>query len=155
MLRRRDGVGRHRRRSAEQGVPVREMVCITGVAPNRLPEPAIITIYDATHESQHRLLELGPAQGRARARCGADARGSGPRRGQVHSRQGEGLRKRAAVANDAFATLAVDGTTGFYRVNQLAGTAIIIDNFSHDSDDVSDPVIDIAIVSVHRFETPQ
>jgi hypothetical protein len=55
------------------------------------------------------------------------------------------LRKGAVVANDAFATLVVGGTTGFYRVNQLAGTAIIIDNFSHDSDDVSDPVIDIAI----------
>jgi hypothetical protein len=55
------------------------------------------------------------------------------------------LRKGAVVANDAFATLVVDGTTGFYRVNQLAGTAIIIDNFSHDRDDVGDPVIDIAI----------
>jgi hypothetical protein len=56
------------------------------------------------------------------------------------------LRKGVAVANNAFATLVVNGTTGFYRVNQLAGTAILIDNFSGDkSDDFSDPVIDIAI----------
>jgi Domain of unknown function (DUF4394) len=56
------------------------------------------------------------------------------------------LRKGVAVGNDAFATLAVDGTTGFYRVNQLAGTAILIGNFSsHKSDDFGDPVIDIAI----------
>jgi hypothetical protein len=58
------------------------------------------------------------------------------------------LRKGVAVANDAFATLAVDGTTGFYRVNQLAGTAIFIGNFSgdnHKTDDFGDPVIDIAI----------
>jgi hypothetical protein len=51
-----------------------------------------------------------------------------------------------AVANKAFATLVVNGTTGFYRVNQLAGTAILIDTFSGDkTDDFSDPVIDIAI----------
>ena len=56
------------------------------------------------------------------------------------------LRKGVAVANNAFATLVVNGTTGFYRVNQLAGTAILIDNFSGGkSDDFSDPVIDIAI----------
>jgi Domain of unknown function (DUF4394) len=56
------------------------------------------------------------------------------------------LRKGVAVANNAFATLVVNGTTGFYRVNQLAGTAILIDNFSGDkTDDFSDPVIDIAI----------
>jgi Domain of unknown function (DUF4394) len=56
------------------------------------------------------------------------------------------LRKGVAVGNDAFATLAVDGTTGFYRVNQLAGTAILIGNFSrHKTDDFGDPVIDIAI----------
>ena len=56
------------------------------------------------------------------------------------------LRKGVAVANNAFATLVVNGTTGFYRVNLLAGTAILIDNFSRDkTDDFSDPVIDIAI----------
>jgi hypothetical protein len=56
------------------------------------------------------------------------------------------LRKGVAVANNAFATLVVGGSTGFYRVNLLAGTAILIDNFSHDkSDDFGDPVIDIAI----------
>jgi hypothetical protein len=56
------------------------------------------------------------------------------------------LRKGVAVANNAFATLVVDGATGFYRVNLLAGTAILIDNFSKDkTDDFSDPVIDIAI----------
>jgi Domain of unknown function (DUF4394) len=56
------------------------------------------------------------------------------------------LREGVAVANNAFATLVVNGTTGFYRVNQLAGTAILIDNFSGDTpDDFSDPVIDIAI----------
>jgi hypothetical protein len=56
------------------------------------------------------------------------------------------LRKGVAVTNNAFATLVVNGTTGFYRVNQLAGTAILIDNFSGDTpDDFSDPVIDIAI----------
>jgi Domain of unknown function (DUF4394) len=55
------------------------------------------------------------------------------------------LRKGVAVTNSAFATLVVNGTTGFYRVNQLAGTAILIDNFSGDTDDFSDPVIDIAI----------
>ncbi|MGH6920636.1 MAG: DUF4394 domain-containing protein [Geminicoccaceae bacterium] len=56
------------------------------------------------------------------------------------------LREGVAVANNAFATLVVAGRTGFYRVNQLAGTAILIDNFSRDkTDDFSDPVIDIAI----------
>ena len=56
------------------------------------------------------------------------------------------LRKDLTVANHAFATLVVNGTTGFYRVNLLAGTAILIDNFSGDkTDDFSDPVIDIAI----------
>lgn len=56
------------------------------------------------------------------------------------------LRKGVAVANDAFATLAVDGTTGFYRVKLLAGTANLIGNFSSDkTDDFGDPVIDIAI----------
>jgi hypothetical protein len=51
-----------------------------------------------------------------------------------------------AVGNDAFATLVVNGTTGFYRVNLLAGTAILIDSFSRDrTDDFSDPVVDIAI----------
>ena len=56
------------------------------------------------------------------------------------------LRKGVAVANNAFATLVVNGTTGFYRVNLLTGTAILIDNFSGDlTDDFSDPVIDIAI----------
>ena len=56
------------------------------------------------------------------------------------------LRKGVAVANNAFATLVVDGTTGFYRINLLAGTATLIDTFSDDkSDDFSDPVIDIAI----------
>ena len=56
------------------------------------------------------------------------------------------LRKGVAVGNNAFATLVVNGTTGFYRINLLAGTAILIDNFSRDkTDDFSDPVIDIAI----------
>ena len=56
------------------------------------------------------------------------------------------LRKGMAVANNAFATLVVRGRTGFYRVNLLAGTATLIDNFSRDkTDDFSDPVIDIAI----------
>jgi hypothetical protein len=56
------------------------------------------------------------------------------------------LRKGVAVGNHAFATLVVNGTTGFYRINLLAGTAILIDNFSRDkSDDFSDPVVDIAI----------
>jgi Domain of unknown function (DUF4394) len=56
------------------------------------------------------------------------------------------LRKGVAVGNNAFATLVVNGTTGFYRVNLLTGTAILIDNFSSDKpDDFSDPVIDIAI----------
>jgi Domain of unknown function (DUF4394) len=56
------------------------------------------------------------------------------------------LRKGMAVANNAFATLVVNGGTGFYRVNQLAGTAILIGNFSRDKrDDFSDPVVDIAI----------
>jgi hypothetical protein len=56
------------------------------------------------------------------------------------------LRKGVAVANNAFATLVVGGRTGFYRVNLLAGTAILIDNFSRDkTDDFSDPVIDIAV----------
>jgi Domain of unknown function (DUF4394) len=52
------------------------------------------------------------------------------------------LRQGVAIANNAFATLVVDGTTGFYRINQLAGTAILIGNFS---DDFDDPVVDIAI----------
>jgi hypothetical protein len=56
------------------------------------------------------------------------------------------LRKGVAVANHAFATLVVGGSTGFYRVNLLAGTAILIDNFSRDkTDDFGNPVIDIAI----------
>ena len=56
------------------------------------------------------------------------------------------LRKGVAVGNNAFATLVVNGTTGFYRINLLAGTAILIDNFSRDkTDDFSDPVVDIAI----------
>jgi hypothetical protein len=56
------------------------------------------------------------------------------------------LRKSVAVGNNAFATLVVNGTTGFYRINLLAGTAILIDNFSRDkTDDFSDPVVDIAI----------
>jgi hypothetical protein len=56
------------------------------------------------------------------------------------------LRKGVAVANNAFATLVVGGSTGFYRVNLLAGTATLIDNFSRGkTDDFSDPVIDIAI----------
>jgi hypothetical protein len=56
------------------------------------------------------------------------------------------LRKGVAVGNNAFATLVVNGTTGFYRVNLLTGTAILIDNFSSDKpDDFSDPVADIAI----------
>jgi hypothetical protein len=56
------------------------------------------------------------------------------------------LRKGVAVANHAFATLVVNGTTGFYRINQLAGTAILIDKFSRGkAGDFSDPVIDIAI----------
>jgi Domain of unknown function (DUF4394) len=56
------------------------------------------------------------------------------------------LRDGVAVANNAFATLVVDGTTGFYRVNLLAGTAILIDTFSGDlTDDFGDPVTDIAI----------
>jgi hypothetical protein len=56
------------------------------------------------------------------------------------------LRKGMAVANNAFATLVVNGRTGFYRVNLLAGTATLIGNFSRDrTDDFSDPVIDIAI----------
>jgi Domain of unknown function (DUF4394) len=56
------------------------------------------------------------------------------------------LRKGVAVVNHAFATLVVTGTTGFYRINQLAGTAVLIDNFSRgETDDFSDPVIDIAI----------
>jgi hypothetical protein len=56
------------------------------------------------------------------------------------------LRKAVAVGNNAFATLVVNGTTGFYRVNLLTGTAILIDNFSRDKpDDFSDPVVDIAI----------
>jgi hypothetical protein len=56
------------------------------------------------------------------------------------------LRKGMAAANNAFATLVVGGRTGFYRVNLLAGTATLIDNFSRDkTDDFSDPVIDIAI----------
>jgi len=56
------------------------------------------------------------------------------------------LRTGVAVANNAFATLVVNGTTGFYRVNLLTGAAILIDNFSRDkTDDFSDPVIDIAI----------
>ena len=51
-----------------------------------------------------------------------------------------------AVGNNAFATLVVNGTTAFYRINLLAGTAILIDNFSRDrTDDFSDPVVDIAI----------
>ena len=40
------------------------------------------------------------------------------------------LRKGVAVDNNAFATLVVDGTTGFYRVNLFTGTATLIDNFS-------------------------
>jgi hypothetical protein len=56
------------------------------------------------------------------------------------------LRRGVAVANNAFATLVVGGSTGFYRVNLLAGTATLIDNFSRGkTDDFSDPVIDIAI----------
>jgi hypothetical protein len=56
------------------------------------------------------------------------------------------LRKGVAVGNNAFATLVVNGTTGFYRINLLTGTAILIDNFSRDkTDDFSDPVVDIAI----------
>jgi hypothetical protein len=52
------------------------------------------------------------------------------------------LRKGVTVTNNAFATLVVGGTTGFYRVNQLTGMAILIGNFS---DDFGDPVIDIAV----------
>jgi Domain of unknown function (DUF4394) len=56
------------------------------------------------------------------------------------------LRKGVAVANNAFATLVVNGATGFYRVNQLTGAAILIGNFGGGkTDDFSDPVIDIAI----------
>ena len=56
------------------------------------------------------------------------------------------LRKGVAVDNNAFATLVVNGTTGFYRVNLFTGSATLIDNFSGDkSDDFTDPVIDIAI----------
>jgi hypothetical protein len=56
------------------------------------------------------------------------------------------LRQGVAVGNNAFATLVVDGTTGFYRINLLAGTAILIGGFSRDKiDDFSDPVVDIAI----------
>ena len=56
------------------------------------------------------------------------------------------LRKGVAVDNNAFATLVVNGTTGFYRVNLFTGSATLIDNFSRDKpDDFSDPVIDIAI----------
>jgi hypothetical protein len=56
------------------------------------------------------------------------------------------LRKGVAVDNNAFATLVVNGTTGFYRVNLFTGSATLIDNFDRDkSDDFSDPVIDIAI----------
>ena len=56
------------------------------------------------------------------------------------------LRKGVAVGNNAFATLVVNGTTAFYRINLLAGTAILIDTFSRDkTDDFSDPVVDIAI----------
>jgi hypothetical protein len=56
------------------------------------------------------------------------------------------LRKGIAVGNQAFATLVVNATTGFYRVNLLTGAATLIDNFSRDKpDDFSDPVIDIAI----------
>jgi hypothetical protein len=56
------------------------------------------------------------------------------------------LRKDVAVANHAFATLVVGGQSGFYRVNLLAGTAVLIGNFSSDrTDDFGDPVIDIAI----------
>ena len=44
------------------------------------------------------------------------------------------------------ATLVVDGRAGFYRVDLLAGTALLIGSFSKDkTDDFSDPVIDIAI----------
>jgi Domain of unknown function (DUF4394) len=56
------------------------------------------------------------------------------------------LRRGMAVANNAFATLVVKGRTSFYRINQLAGTAVLIGNFSRDKrDDFSDPVVDIAI----------
>ena len=56
------------------------------------------------------------------------------------------LRKGVAVGNSAFATLVVNGTTGFYRINLLTGTAVLIDKFSRDKpDDFSDPVVDIAI----------
>jgi Domain of unknown function (DUF4394) len=56
------------------------------------------------------------------------------------------LRKGVAVDNNAFATLVVNATTGFYRVNLFTGSATLIDNFSRDKpDDFSDPVIDIAI----------
>jgi hypothetical protein len=56
------------------------------------------------------------------------------------------LRKGIAVGNHAFATLVVNATTGFYRVNLLTGAATLIDNFSRDkTDDFSDPVVDIAI----------
>jgi hypothetical protein len=55
------------------------------------------------------------------------------------------LRKGMAVANSAFATLVVNGRTGFYRINLLAGTAVLIDNFSRVRDDFTDPVVDIAI----------
>ena len=43
--------------------------------------------------------------------------------------------RKVAVANNAFATLVVDGTTGFYRINLLAGTATLIDTFSDDKSD--------------------
>jgi hypothetical protein len=56
------------------------------------------------------------------------------------------LRKGVAVGNNAFATLVVNGATGFYRINLLAGTALLIGGFSRDkTDDFSDPVVDIAI----------
>lgn len=56
------------------------------------------------------------------------------------------LLKGIAVANHAFATLVVNATTGFYRVNLLTGAATLIDNFYRDKPDhFSDPVIDIAI----------
>ena len=48
------------------------------------------------------------------------------------------VRDGTATFNSGFATLVVGGVTGFYRMNFLAGEAILIENFD-------DPVIDIAI----------
>ena len=58
------------------------------------------------------------------------------------------LRKGVAVANNAFATLVVNGTTGFYRINLLAGTAILIDNFS-----ATRPTTSAILSSTSRFRS--